>query len=31
MGCHEGQGYLYAKPMVSPLLIEWIRARKTAT
>jgi diguanylate cyclase (GGDEF)-like protein len=28
MGCHEGQGYLYAKPMVSPQLIEWIQSRQ---
>jgi diguanylate cyclase (GGDEF)-like protein len=27
MGCHEGQGYLYAKPMASPQLTEWILAR----
>jgi EAL domain-containing protein (putative c-di-GMP-specific phosphodiesterase class I) len=27
MGCHEGQGYLYAKPMTSQQLIEWIQAR----
>jgi diguanylate cyclase (GGDEF)-like protein len=27
MGCHEGQGYLYAKPMVSAQLVEWIQAR----
>jgi diguanylate cyclase (GGDEF)-like protein len=27
MGCHEGQGYLYAKPMASAQLIEWIQAR----
>lgn len=30
MGCHEGQGNLYAKPMVSPQLIEWIQARQSA-
>ena len=27
MGCHEGQGYLYAKPMVPTQLIEWIHDR----
>jgi diguanylate cyclase (GGDEF)-like protein len=27
MGCHEGQGYLYAKPMVPAQLVEWIQAR----
>ncbi len=30
MGCHEGQGYLYAQPMVAPQLIEWIKARGDA-
>ncbi|TAH10504.1 MAG: bifunctional diguanylate cyclase/phosphodiesterase [Curvibacter sp.] len=24
LGCHEGQGYLYAKPMTSALLKEWL-------
>ena len=27
MGCHEGQGYLYAKPMVAPDLVRWIEAK----
>ncbi|MDZ7937225.1 MAG: bifunctional diguanylate cyclase/phosphodiesterase [Rhodoferax sp.] len=27
LGCHEGQGYLYAKPMTSPLLKEWLTER----
>ena len=27
MGCHEGQGYLYAKPMTAPHLVQWIQAR----
>lgn len=27
MGCHEGQGYLYAKPMVASDLVVWIEAR----
>jgi EAL domain-containing protein (putative c-di-GMP-specific phosphodiesterase class I) len=27
MGCHEGQGYLYAKPMVPQQLKEWLQAR----
>jgi diguanylate cyclase len=27
LGCHEGQGYLYAKPMTPPLLKEWLTER----
>jgi len=27
LGCHEGQGYLYAKPMTPALLKEWLIAR----
>jgi diguanylate cyclase len=27
LGCHEGQGYLYAKPMTSLLLKEWLIER----
>jgi len=27
LGCHEGQGYFYAKPMTSSLLKEWLLAR----
>ena len=27
MGCHEGQGYLYARPMGSLQLVQWIQAR----
>lgn len=27
LGCHEGQGYLYAKPMTSPLLKAWLEDR----
>jgi diguanylate cyclase (GGDEF)-like protein len=27
MGCHEGQGYFYAKPMNSVALKEWLRDR----
>jgi diguanylate cyclase len=27
LGCHEGQGYLYARPMTPPLLKEWLAAR----
>jgi diguanylate cyclase (GGDEF)-like protein len=27
MGCHEGQGYFYAKPMNSVALKEWLRNR----
>jgi len=27
LGCHEGQGYLYAKPMTSPMLKEWLKTR----
>ena len=30
MGCHEGQGYLYAKPMASQQLVEWIENRTQA-
>ena len=30
MGCHEGQGYLYAKPMVAPDLVQWIKSRAAA-
>ncbi len=30
MGCHEGQGYLYAKPMVAPDLVQWIKSRGAA-
>jgi diguanylate cyclase len=30
LGCHEGQGYLYAKPMTSPLLKEWLTNRGCA-
>ncbi|MFZ4285953.1 putative bifunctional diguanylate cyclase/phosphodiesterase [Variovorax sp. HJSM1_2] len=26
LGCHEGQGYLYARPMELPALKEWIEA-----
>lgn len=28
MGCHEGQGYLYAKPMMASDLVQWIEARR---
>lgn len=27
MGCHEGQGYLYARPMAPPELHAWLAAR----
>ncbi len=27
LGCHEGQGYLYARPMTSSALREWLIAR----
>ena len=27
LGCHEGQGYLYAKPMTPPLLKDWLVSR----
>jgi EAL domain-containing protein (putative c-di-GMP-specific phosphodiesterase class I) len=30
MGCHEGQGYLYARPMVSTQLIQWVQDRRKA-
>ena len=29
LGCHEGQGYLYAKPLTSVQLNEWLLARAT--
>jgi diguanylate cyclase (GGDEF)-like protein len=28
LGCHEGQGYLYARPMELPALKEWIEAHE---
>jgi diguanylate cyclase (GGDEF)-like protein len=28
LGCHEGQGYLYAKPMAPAQLREWLQARE---
>lgn len=30
MGCHEGQGYLYARPMAPPELHAWLAAREKA-
>jgi diguanylate cyclase (GGDEF)-like protein len=27
LGCHEGQGYLYAKPMPPAQFLEWLQAR----
>jgi diguanylate cyclase (GGDEF)-like protein len=30
MGCHEGQGYLYARPMIPADLVQWIQARGVA-
>lgn len=30
MGCHEGQGYLYARPMVPAQFKEWVQARLPA-
>jgi EAL domain-containing protein (putative c-di-GMP-specific phosphodiesterase class I) len=30
MGCHEGQGYLYAKPMASSQLVQWVQNRSQA-
>lgn len=27
LGCQEGQGYLYGRPMAAPALLEWVRAR----
>ncbi|CAM8656600.1 COG5001 Predicted signal transduction protein containing a membrane domain, an EAL and a GGDEF domain [Comamonadaceae bacterium] len=27
LGCHEGQGYLYAKPMTPPALKDWLQNR----
>jgi EAL domain-containing protein (putative c-di-GMP-specific phosphodiesterase class I) len=31
MGCHEGQGYLYARPMAPPVLHAWLAARESAS
>jgi EAL domain-containing protein (putative c-di-GMP-specific phosphodiesterase class I) len=31
MGCHEGQGYLYARPMAPPELHAWLAARESAS
>jgi EAL domain-containing protein (putative c-di-GMP-specific phosphodiesterase class I) len=31
LGCHEGQGYLYAKPLTSVQLQDWLRARATTS
>ncbi len=28
IGCHEGQGYLYAKPMMAADLVQWIEVRR---
>ncbi|MDT8991646.1 GGDEF domain-containing response regulator [Curvibacter sp. APW13] len=28
LGCHEGQGYLYAKPLLPDQFVEWVAARK---
>jgi len=28
MGCHEGQGYLYARPLAADALMEWLAARQ---
>ncbi len=30
MGCHEGQGYLYARPMPAPDLVDWLPLRASA-
>lgn len=27
LGCHEGQGYLYAKPLTAVQLKEWLQTR----
>jgi EAL domain-containing protein (putative c-di-GMP-specific phosphodiesterase class I) len=29
LGCHEGQGWLYARPMPSDALEEWLRTQRT--
>ncbi|MFZ3128248.1 MAG: EAL domain-containing protein, partial [Rhodoferax sp.] len=30
LGCHEGQGYLYARPMIAAHLTQWLQDRRTA-
>ena len=30
-GCHQGQGYLYARPMPADDFEQWMRARRTAS
>ena len=27
LGCHEGQGYLYSRPLTTVQLREWLQAR----
>lgn len=29
LGCHEGQGYLYAKPLLPQHFVDWVSQRKT--
>ena len=29
MGCHEAQGYLYARPMPLDELLEWLSQRRS--
>ena len=31
MGCHEGQGYFYAKPLAPPELKEWLLAHRASS
>jgi EAL domain-containing protein (putative c-di-GMP-specific phosphodiesterase class I) len=28
MGCHEAQGYLFARPMPADALLPWLQARR---
>ena len=30
LGCHEGQGYLYAKPLLPQQFVEWVGQRQIA-
>ena len=29
LGCHEGQGYLYAKPLLPEQFVEWVTQRQS--
>jgi len=30
MGCHEGQGFLMARPMQEEMLLDWIKEHRSA-